>query len=317
MAEGEKTARWRPGATSTRRACQSRPWTTSAARAWTSTSAKSRVPVPAQADRLRPWLLPLSSTVPNGSTARWRVPALVAVHVVATRCSAKPNISRPAAREASNSPPRSRAVPASRSGEASPGSSAKSAETGPAGSGAASSAASARAAAAAASATRRSTSSVPATWRVSPPYARPCSRSRTTTTPTDVVDVVPVVVSWLAAQRRLVASLRRTTTTTSSAPWRAPAASAASTSRSTRAPSARSCGPSGTVVVALRVAHAPPSCSVLRTFTCETTTAGQPWLTGAACPGWPLPQLSAPCSDQVDGPPSAVSRDQKSGVLAW
>ena len=35
------------------------------------------------------------------------------------------------------------------------------------------------------------------------------------------------------------------------------------------------------------------------------TTAGQPWLTGAIWPGCPLPQLSAPASRYVCGPPTA------------
>ena len=44
---------------------------------------------------------------------------------------------------------------------------------------------------------------------------------------------------------------------------------------------------------------------------------GQPWLTGATCPGCALPQLNAPPSRQVDGPPTASIAPQKSVVVAW
>ena len=39
-----------------------------------------------------------------------------------------------------------------------------------------------------------------------------------------------------------------------------------------------------------------PSSVVFSTRTPRISTAGQPWLTGATCPGWPLPQLNAPPS---------------------
>ena len=45
--------------------------------------------------------------------------------------------------------------------------------------------------------------------------------------------------------------------------------------------------------------------------------AGQPWLTGATWPGWPLPQLNAPPSTYVCGPPTASMAPQKSVVVAW
>ena len=43
-------------------------------------------------------------------------------------------------------------------------------------------------------------------------------------------------------------------------------------------------------------AHRPDSARVLSTRTPLTSTEGQPWLTGATWPGWPLPQLNAPPS---------------------
>src|SRR4029077_8514365 len=39
-----------------------------------------------------------------------------------------------------------------------------------------------------------------------------------------------------------------------------------------------------------------PSSTVLRIRTPRISTDGQPWLTGATCEGWPLPQLNAPPS---------------------
>ena len=44
------------------------------------------------------------------------------------------------------------------------------------------------------------------------------------------------------------------------------------------------------------VAHRPDSARVLSTLTLRTSADGQPWLTGATWPGWPLPQLNAPPS---------------------
>src|SRR5689334_5199193 len=42
--------------------------------------------------------------------------------------------------------------------------------------------------------------------------------------------------------------------------------------------------------------HAAPSSAVLSIRTPRSSTAGQPWLTGATWPGWPFPQLNAPPS---------------------
>ena len=66
----------------------------------------------------------------------------------------------------------------------------------------------------------------------------------------------------------------------------------------------------------LRRSHRPDSSRVLSTRTPRTSTDGQPCETGATCPGWPLPQLNAPPSTQVDAPPTASMAPQKSVVVA-
>ena len=66
----------------------------------------------------------------------------------------------------------------------------------------------------------------------------------------------------------------------------------------------------------LRGDHRPPSVRVLSTLTPRNNADGQPWLTAATCPGWALPQLNAPPSRQVDGPPTASMEFQKSVVVA-
>src|ERR1019366_4956065 len=60
-----------------------------------------------------------------------------------------------------------------------------------------------------------------------------------------------------------------------------------------------------------------PSSAVLSIRTPRSRAAGQPWLTGAIWPGWPLPQLNAPASRWVCGPPTASIEPQKSVVVAW
>ena len=57
-----------------------------------------------------------------------------------------------------------------------------------------------------------------------------------------------------------------------------------------------------------------PSCAVLRMLTCRNSAAGHPCVTGAIWPGCPLPQLNAPPSTYVDGPPTASIEFQKSVV---
>ena len=60
-----------------------------------------------------------------------------------------------------------------------------------------------------------------------------------------------------------------------------------------------------------------PSCAVLRMLICLKSAAGHPCDTGAICPGCPLPQLNAPPSTYVDGPPTASIEFQKSVVRDW
>ena len=55
------------------------------------------------------------------------------------------------------------------------------------------------------------------------------------------------------------------------------------------------------------------SARVLSTLTCRNSADGQPWPTGALCPGWALPQFMAPKSRHVDGPPTAVERAPEVG----
>ncbi len=62
--------------------------------------------------------------------------------------------------------------------------------------------------------------------------------------------------------------------------------------------------------------HRPDSARAFRMRTPLTSTDGQPWDTGATWPGWPLPQLNAPPSTQVDSPPTASMAPQKSVVVA-
>ena len=62
--------------------------------------------------------------------------------------------------------------------------------------------------------------------------------------------------------------------------------------------------------------HRPPSVRVLSTLTPRNNADGQPWLTGATCPGCALPQLNAPPSRHVDAPPTASIAPQKSVVVA-
>ena len=64
-------------------------------------------------------------------------------------------------------------------------------------------------------------------------------------------------------------------------------------------------------------AHWPPSCVVLRMLTPRKSAVGQPWLTAATWPGCALPQLKAPPSTQVPGPPTASIEPQNSVVVAW
>ena len=62
--------------------------------------------------------------------------------------------------------------------------------------------------------------------------------------------------------------------------------------------------------------YRPASVRVLSTLTPRNNADGQPWLTAATWPGCALPQLNAPPSRQVDGPPTASIEPQKSVVVA-
>ena len=66
-----------------------------------------------------------------------------------------------------------------------------------------------------------------------------------------------------------------------------------------------------------RLGHRPDSWVVLRMRMSRNSAVGQPWLTGATWPGCALPQLEAPPSCQVCGPPTASIAPQKSVVVAW
>ncbi len=59
------------------------------------------------------------------------------------------------------------------------------------------------------------------------------------------------------------------------------------------------------------------SAAVLSTLTSRNSAVGQPCETDATWPGWALPQLKAPPSSQVGGPPTASIESQKSVVVAW
>ena len=61
----------------------------------------------------------------------------------------------------------------------------------------------------------------------------------------------------------------------------------------------------------------PASSVVLRIRTSRNSEVGHPWLTDATWPGWALPQLKAPPSTQVSGPPTASIEFQNSVVVAW
>ena len=87
----------------------------------------------------------------------------------------------------------------------------------------------------------------------------------------------PLVVSVLPAQRRLAVEVSSAITTQSSQV-------------------AAGQGPLDGLLRRLSRVMRPASCAVLRILTPRMSTAGQPWLTGATWPGWPLPQLNAPPS---------------------
>ncbi len=92
----------------------------------------------------------------------------------------------------------------------------------------------------------------------------------------------PLVVSVLLAQRRLASVDSSAMTTQPSAREQASALSTSS-----RGPVELTDG-----LAVIR----PASSLVLSIRTRRNRALGQPWLTAATCPGWPLPQLNAPPS---------------------
>ena len=111
----------------------------------------------------------------------------------------------------------------------------------------------------------------------------------------------PLVVIELPAHRSDASARSVTNTIVSSAlPSRRASASARSTT---------CCAP---ITV-----YRPASSRVLSTFTPRNSADGHPWLTAATWPGCALPQLNAPPSRHVDGPPTASIEPQKSVVVAW
>ena len=102
---GVSSAGWRPGATSTRRACHSSPRRSSASAPRRSRPARVRPARPAHVERLRSWLLAVSSRRPSVPVKRSRTPVLVPRYVVTADCSAYPKCSMPSARAAPKTSP--------------------------------------------------------------------------------------------------------------------------------------------------------------------------------------------------------------------
>ena len=151
-------------------------------------------------------------------------------------------------------------------------------------------AAAARSAASTSAATWSGEAAVPLTEALPAPWKA--------TTVTSTLCITPLVVRVLLAQRRLAPVVSWTIATH------------CSEREESRACSTSCCGRAG-------CRHAPPSSVVFSTRMPRNSAAGQPWLTGADCPGWALPQFIAPPSSQVCGPPTASMAPQKSVVVAW
>ena len=109
----------------------------------------------------------------------------------------------------------------------------------------------------------------------------PSARRSIEITVSDREAATPLVVSVLPAQRKLAVDDSSAITTV------LPPGLAAARARSTV-----SCG---VATPSLPLTYFPSS-AVLSTRTCRKSAVGAPWLTGATCPGWPLPQLKAPPS---------------------
>ena len=128
----------------------------------------------------------------------------------------------------------------------------------------------------------------------------PPSTDAKLTTVTETSVITPLVVRVLLAHRRLALVASRTIAMQSSA-----------------VEVASACSTSCWGVVRSVVISVPASSMVLRMLTPRNSALGQPWLTAATWPGWALPQLNAPPSTQVSGPPTASIEPQKSVVVAW
>ena len=163
---------------------------------------------------------------------------------------------------------------------------------------------------------RRSSSASAAAWSSPPRSSRSGAESRTTpapvppagsgtsrTIPTVRSVVAPLVVIVEFAQRRTASEVSRTST----------AAPASGRIRATDVEGPLDeCGRARG-----HRRHRPASVAVFSTLIPRNSADGQPWLTGATWPGWAFPQVNAPPSRHVDGPPTASSAPQKSVVVAW
>ena len=252
----------------------------------TSTSVKSLVPCPAHADRARSADFAFMSTLPVGWSCRSRRPAEVPRNVLVTVCSAKPYSLRPVDCAAANAPPSSSAnrpntpiwVPVT--GSSHPGPSAPlmlnaAAWSGP-GSGAASSAGEPSLAACSAARTTSSTWSSRTPARDTTPAEVPAAPRLIAITVSCRDRATPFVVSVL------------------------PGPAQVGRGRLVRQHDGLVAAGRGECpldrLLRLRRHGQAPSSVVFSTRTPRISTAGQPWLTGATCPGWPLPQLNAPPS---------------------
>src|ERR1039458_9358170 len=327
-AEGGSSVSYRPAVSETGRLAQSRRSVSLPSRPAMSRSEKSRVAAPAHAERSRSADLAFSSTRPVGWSCRCRTPAEVPRKVLFSSCSANPYSFLPAAWAARKVSPsaaaKSRITPISvRPGaESHRGSSSSFWPNDPACVGPASSSVSSAGACSASRTTpsiwsgrtpARDTTPAEAPW--------PARRSMAMTVSWRERDT-PLVVSVLPAQRRAAVG-RPDPLPRRGALARAPvdgddgelagARHAVGGERVARPAQVRGRGllrdhdawvtaggvqgPLDGVLGRVPGAHdEAPSSAVLSIRTPRSRAAGQPWLTGAIWPGWPLPQLNAPAS---------------------
>src|SRR6185437_7855657 len=112
-ADGGSSVSYRPAGSSTGRAAQSSCRARPASRQATSTSVKSRVPAPAQAERARSADFAFSSTFPDGWSCRSRSPLELPRNSDVSECSANPYSFRPPDAAAPNASPSAPAKPRS------------------------------------------------------------------------------------------------------------------------------------------------------------------------------------------------------------